>query len=236
MRNLLSFNNYVRERRLLEISHRVIKLWFMVFALTGTLCSAHLSAHADSEHQDGKSVPSLVAPKLSEQNKKSDRTRTVWQDIAVKYSPNEVFEKIMKLANRGWVTREEVENTFDVKLRLSREGPQNENIYVAGISSFPNGIDFAYYQNVAEKRWALVLSRLTDPFYEGHDSCISYPYALGRILSMGWEQREIGLEIVEYEYIKRTETMGSRLHITDSSGRDGTSCLDSIQFSNAPLK
>jgi hypothetical protein len=142
----------------------------------------------------------------------------------------------MKLASETWVTKEEVEKTFGVKLRLSHKNGSNENVYVAENASFRYGDDFKFLQNESAQRWALALSGFTEPFLAKDKSCIPYGRSMDRILSMGWKEEQTGLEVIEYRYVKKVGRMGSVLYVEQGKEASGVTCLYSIQFENVFLR
>ena len=156
----------------------------------------------------------------------------VWQDINSRYTPAELFQKIMKLANQAWVTPKEVEDTFGIKFKppyldKGRVG----YVYVAESDTTEYGRAFKLFHYDGERKyWTLILNGFSAGKSRGE--CIRFGDALKTILDMGWKEERVPAEFVAYEYWKRTDSMDSRLHIENRTQVKEDDCLRGIQFSN----
>ena len=168
--------------------------------------------------------------------KKPDKPpASVWEMVASKNSPDQLLQKIMKLANQGWVTSAEVEATFGIKFKPPVFDKGVGYIYVAEGSTTRDGHDFELFQHENSREWTLILNGFGDYFNRHYGRCIRYDVALKTILDMGWKENNIGFETIEFQYDKKTEEMWSWLHIENRLLVKENSCFNFVQFSNAPI-
>ena len=210
------------------MKHKIKTLGLLALAYGGALLPSSLNAQENNSRATASVAP---APPSKQEHAMSDTVIPVWQDINSRYTPAELFQKIMKLANQGWTTPKEVEETFGIKFKppLLNQG-QVGSVYVIEGDNTKYGSGFVLFHHEEQKSWTLILNGFSAG--KSKDECIRYWDALKTILDMGWIEEQIPAEIVEYRYIKNTDVMNSRLHIGNRLQVKADACLSGIQFSN----
>jgi hypothetical protein len=150
----------------------------------------------------------------------------VWQDINRRYQPAEVFGKMLALAGKEWPAVEEVENTFGIKLKFSRESKFVGKQYIA---EGERGDAFTFSVNEKTGQWWLVLVGFSVGVPK--DYCVKYKDALHSILIRDWIEKTSGGHSVYYYYSKTSDRINRAIQLGDYYNMEADSCLNSFHVS-----